>query len=268
MLLFYTFIVLSCLCGLLGLHFGLGAWSLALVPGCFLALLLLFAVTVFVCVMLVDLKKERKERSAWVGFLIDQLLFIALLFARVRIHTEGLEQVPRDRNFLLVSNHIYDLDPVIFLRTMPWAKLGFIAKKETYNMFLVNHGMHALHCLPIDRENDRAALRTILRTAQILKEGKHSMAVFPEGYESLSGELLPFRNGVFKIAQRAKVPIVVAVLRGNRKITKNMFRRTTHVSMEVLGVVPVEEHLDLRTNEVGDRIHAMMEAALEKEAAV
>ena len=273
MLLFYVFNVISILCAtMLGAYLGddlmAAVWALVLYCGSFLALFLIFALVMFVSIMLVDLKKERTGRSAWISFLADQFIAIALIFARVHIHTKGLEMVPRDQPFLLVSNHIYDLDPAIFLRTMPWAKLGFISKKENYNMFLVNRAMHALHCLPVDRENDRAALKTIIKTAQILRAGEHSMAVFPEGYESKSGVLLPFRNGVFKIAQRAEVPIVVAVLRGNRKITKNMFRRRTDVSMEILGVVPVEELKGVLTQQVGDRIHGMMEKALEKEAAV
>ena len=274
MLLFYIFNFISIACAVnLGIQFGssplnAGLLTLGLYFGIFFALLLLYAVVLFVSIMLVDLKKERKCRSRWIGFLVDQFLAIVLDFARVRIHTKGLEMVPRDQPFLLVSNHIYDLDPVLFMRVMPWAKLGFIAKKEVYDMFLVNRAMHALHCLPVDRENDRSALKTIIRTAQILKTGEHSMAVFPEGYESKSGVLLPFRNGVFKIAQRAEVPIVVAVTRGNRKITKNMFRRRTNVSIEILGVVPVEEHKGVLTQEVGDRIHVMMAEALKKEAAV
>ena len=89
------------------------------------------------------------------------------------------------------------------------------------------------------------------------------MGVFPEGYESKTGELLPFRNGAFKIAQKAQVPIVVAVLRNTKQIAKNMFRRRTDVDMEILGVVPVEELMGVPTKDVGDRIHKMMEQALE-----
>lgn len=274
MLLFYIFNFISLVCAVnLGIQFGssplnAGLLTVGLYFGILLALLLLFAVVLFVSIMLVDLKKEQKHRSPWLTFLVDQFLAIVIRMLRVRIHTEGLEMVPRDRNFLLVSNHIFALDPVMFMSVMPWAKLGFIAKKEAYDMFLVNRAMHALHCLPVDRENDRAALKTIIRTAQILKTGEHSMAVFPEGYENKEGKLLPFRNGVFKIAQRAEVPIVVAVIRGDRKLMDNMFRRRTDVSIEFLGVVQVEELKGVLTQQVGDRIHAMMEEALEREAAV
>ena len=48
-----------------------------------------------------------------------------------------------------------------------------------------------------------------------------------------------------------------------KQIAKNMFRRRTDVDMEILGVVPVEELTGVPTKDVGDRIHKMMEQALE-----
>ncbi len=234
----------------------------------FLALVVLFLLVLYISSLFVDLSKPQRKQSAYFRFLADQFLWLACLFGRVRIHSTGLELVPRDRPFLLVSNHIYDYDPIIFILAMPWAKLGFISKKENYTMFVVNKLMHKLECVPVDRENDRAALKSILHTADILKAGKHSMGVFPEGYESKSGELLPFRNGVFKIAQRANVPIVVSVLRGTKAIPGNLFRRRTDVELEVLGVVPTEEISGVLTRDIGDRIHQMMLDALERKGAV
>jgi len=243
-------------------------WGVLLFLGLFLGFLIVFLLVLSFSTLFVDMSKEQKKRSGYFSFLTQQFLYLAFLFAGVRIHKKGLELVPRDQPFLLVSNHIYDFDPCIFLLAMPWAKLGFISKKENYSLFIANKVMHALHCVPIDRENDREALKSILRTAAILRTGAHSMGVFPEGYESKTGQLLPFRNGVFKIAQRAEVPIVVAVLRGTKQIPKNMFRHRTDIDMEILGVVPVEELTNVLTRDVGDHIHAMMEKALEKERAV
>ena len=273
MSLFILFLVLSLAGGIwLAPKLCAGYWmlpcALGLFVSFFLGVLVLFALVMLISGCFVDLGKEQKTRSRWFSFLIDQFLFMGFLFGGVRIHKKGLELVPRGEKFLLVSNHIYDFDPAIFIHCMPWAKLGFISKKENYTMFYVNKVMHRLHCLPIDRENDRAALKTILKAAEILKTCDHSMAVFPEGYESKTGELLPFRNGAFKIAQRAGVSVVVAVLRGTKDIPKNMFRRPTHVDMEILGVIPAQEVCNVSTQVVGDRAHLMMEKALARKGAV
>ena len=93
------------------------------------------------------------------------------------------------------------------------------------------------------------------------------MTIFPEGQTSKSGQLLPFRNGAFKIAQRAKRPVVVSVLENSRAIYHNLFRRRTRVRVRILGVVPTEDVATLRTVQIGDRAHAMIAAALQADGA-
>ena len=268
-----VFLVGMLLLSVLGAAAGLGfGWlpagvggvvcAVLLAVGIFLALVVLFALVLWIFSLFVDLDKEQTCYSRTYAFLVDQLLHVSFFLARVRVHAQGLELVPRDRRFLLVSNHLQALDPIYYLYLMPWARLGFISKKENYKIYLVNKYMHKIRCLPIDRENDRAALRTILATVRILQEGTQSMAVFPEGYTSRDGKLHEFRNGVFKIAQKAKVPIVVCVLENTPALTHNMFRRRTDVSVRVLGVVEPEEIVHETTHDVGQRIHTMMEQAL------
>ena len=238
--------------------------GLGLFAGFFLALIILFALVIWISSLFVDTSKKQTKYSRYYGFMAYQLVGLVVKLANIHVHAKGLEMVPREGVFLLVSNHIADVDPAIFLYCMPWARLAFISKQENEKIYLINKYMHKIQCQSINRENDREALKTILNTIGILKEGDHSMGVFPEGYESKTGELLPFRNGVFKIAQKAQVPIVVAVLRNTKQIAKNIFRRRTDVDMEVLGVVPVEELTGVPTRDVGDRIHIMMEKALEE----
>ena len=93
------------------------------------------------------------------------------------------------------------------------------------------------------------------------------MTIFPEGQTRKSGQLLPFRNGAFKIAQRAKRPVVVAVLENSRAMYRNLFRRRTQVRDRILGVISAEDVAALRTVQIGDRAHAMMAAALQADGA-
>ncbi len=269
MLFYCLFLVLSFLGAvLLAPQIASGVWmivaGIGLFVGFFLAFVIVFALVIWTSSLFVDMSKEQKKYNRYYGFMAKELIDLIIKLARIRVHAKGLEMVPRSGVFLLVSNHIADVDPAIFLHCMPWARLAFLSKRENERIYMINKYMHAIQCQSINRENDREALKTILKTVQILREGDHSMGVFPEGYESKTGELLPFRNGVFKIAQKAQVPIVVAVLRNTKKIVKNLFLRRTDVDMEVLGVVPVEELTGVTTKDVGDRIHQMMEKAVEE----
>ena len=126
-------------------------------------------------------------------------------------------------------------------------------------MFIVGKIMHKILCQTLDRDNDREALKTIVNCIRIIKEDKASIAVFPEGYTSKDCKLRHFRPGVFKIAQKTGVPIVVCTVQNTRQILKNAPKlRPTDVQLHLLAVIPPEELAGKTTVEISDRVHAIM----------
>lgn len=177
----------------------------------------------------------------------------------VRITTRGLEKTPKDGRFLLVCNHLHEADPVILLHYFRKSQLAFISKRENNDMFIVGKIMPKLMCQLVNRENDREALKTIVKCIQLLKKDKVSVAVFPEGYIREDRKFHQFRPGVFKIAQKANVPIVVCTVRDTYKIIPNFLKgKSTDVELHLLEVIPTEELQGKTTVEIADRIHAMM----------
>ena len=86
-----------------------------------------------------------------------------------------------------------------------------------------------------------------------------SIGVFPEGYTSKDGKLHPFRAGVFKIAQKAKVPIVVCTIQNTRQIFKNQKKlKKTDVELHLVDVIPPEALEGKTTVEIGDMVYEMM----------
>lgn len=261
----YLFLALSfgasCILGYYGGWFASwnALWQLPLTSlGFFLGFVLLFVLVLLVSTRFVDPKKILDKPSRYFRFMLNQFCRMAFFLGGVHVHMTGLEKLPRGRRFLLVSNHLFAFDPLIYYYAIPRDELSFLSKKENFSLFMVAEIMHELLCLPIDRENDREALRTILKAIQFLKEDKTSIAVFPEGYTSRDGELHPFRNGVFKIAQKAGVPIVVCVLSNTPAILKNMFRRHTDVYLDVLDIIPPEDLSGVTTAQIGSRVHDTM----------
>ena len=241
-------------------------WRLPLLcVGCFAALVLLFLLVLAVSCLFVDPKKPVEKPSPYFRFLLNQFSRLAFDLGGVRVHAAGLENVPREGRFLLVSNHLFAFDPIVFYYAMPWAELAFVSKTENFSIPIVAQVMRKVLCLPLDRNNDREALKAILKAIQFLKEDKASIAVFPEGGTSKTGLLQPFRNGAFKIAQKAGVPIVICALTNTKTIVKNMFRRRTDVYLDVLDVLPAETVAGLKsTVEIGDRVHRILSEGLAK----
>ena len=131
-------------------------------------------------------------------------------------------------------------------------------------MFVIGPMMHKIQCQLINRENDREALKTILKCIQILKEDKASVAVFPEGgILSEDGKLHHFRPGEFKIAQKANVPIVVCTLKNTKDVVRNIKHlHPSSVEMKVVDVIPAEELKGVTAVDIAHRCYDLMAADL------
>lgn len=234
--------------------------------GSLFGIILLFALFVLLLNALVDTDKPQEKENRLYRFVTLVCADLAISVTRTRIHTQGLEKTPKDGRFLLVCNHIHDIDPVVIMKHFPRSQLAFIAKREVKNMFVVGNLLHKMLGQFINRENDREALRTIIRCIQILKDDLASVAVFPEGRIHEDRKFYPFRPGVFKIAQKANVPVVVCTLTNTHNVLKNFLRlKPTDVTLHLLTVIPTEEVTAVKTVELADRIYRIMAEDLGKD---
>jgi len=234
-----------------------------MLPAGFVGSFLIWAVLAFLLIwissLVVRLDREQQEDSPYYRWLVDLYIEAAFVILQMRVHTQGLEKVPKDGRFLLVCNHLNDTDPLILLGCFRKSQLAFISKRENDQKFIVGKLMHKILCQPINRENDREALKTILKCIQIIKEDKASIAVFPEGYTSMDHKLHRFRSGVFKIAQKTKVPVVVCTLTNSYHVFGNALRlKPTDIDLHLLDVIRPEEYEGMTTVALADKIHAMM----------
>lgn len=254
-------LVAAGICLLTGAFAGL-MW-LWLLPLCFVGAFVVLAGLAFLFFWFmcsrVDINKPQENDSKFYRGMMHLYVDAVLTIARVKVKTSGLEQTPKSGRFLLVCNHTDNSDPIILLRVFARQQLAFISKRENKTMFVIGPMMHKLQCQLINRENDREALKTILKCIQILKEDKASVAVFPEG--GINEDLLfhRFKPGVFKIAQKAKVPIVVCSLHNTKTVVTNLLKgKGSRVEMHLLEVIPVEEVLSATTVDIAHRCHQLI----------
>lgn len=237
--------------------------SLWLLPLLFVAIDLGLVLTAFAFLWLlcrmVDLDKPQEHDSKFYRTVMDIYIEALISLVLVRVHTRGLEKTPKEERFLLVCNHLFIADPGILLNCFRKSQLAFVTKQENQSMFVVGKIMHKILCQPINRENDREALKTILKCIQLLKDDEVSVCVFPEGYTSKDGKLHPFRPGVFKIAQKAGVPIVVCTIQNTRQILPNLKKlKHTDVELHLVDVIPAQELKGKTTVEISDRVYEKM----------
>lgn len=233
---------------------GIGVWV-----GSFVIFALIAVAFLWICCARVDFDTPQTEDSPFYRKLAAVYVEALIQSLQVRVHTEGLEKTPKEGRFLLVCNHLFIADPGILLHYFKDSQLAFITKKENQALSFVGPIMHKILCQPLDRENDRQALRSIINCINIIKQDKASIAVFPEGGTSKDGKLHHFRHGAFKIALKTKVPIVVCTIQGTRNILKNGLRlKPTDVRLHLVEVIGPEEYGAMTTVALGERIYQDM----------
>lgn len=153
------------------------------------------------------------QRLTWRWRVITWLVLTFVRVQRWRVHVEGLDHLPRSGGAVLTFNHHSYLDYVM----VAWAPVlerrrpvRFLAKREIWASRWTGWLVRWAEAVPVDRSSDRARADAYGAAVDALVSGD-LVAVAPEQTISPSFELLPFRTGAVRMAQRAGVPIVPAV---------------------------------------------------------
>lgn len=227
--------------------------------GLFAGILLALFLFIWGCCAVIPRNENPEKDSPFYRHLAHFTIEGILELLQVRLHVEGLELLPEEKRVMLVCNHLDILDPLMLIHVMPQLHLGFVAKRESREMFLVGPLMQKILCQFLNRENDREGLKTILHCVDLINRREVSIGAFPEGTTSPDGKLMAFRNGIFKIAQKTHVPVVVCTLQNTQFIFKNARHlRHTDVHVHVAEVIRCDGPDRVIATELGRRAHAAM----------
>ena len=139
-----------------------------------------------------------------------------LRVGRIRVHLEGLENIPAGKPCVLVSNHASAADIPILFGSLP-IQFRIIAKDSLFHIPVLGWCMRLAGYISINRTNPKKALRSLKKAARQIREG-YPAVVFPEGTRSRTGELQPFKTGAFLLAIESGVPVVPVGISGSFEI--------------------------------------------------
>jgi long-chain acyl-CoA synthetase len=156
---------------------------------------------------------ERPDSKMIPSFIAHALMkFLFKVF--FRLEARGLENLPKDNNFIITPNHTSYLDGFAIILSLP-----FLNFKNTYSLglsdfftgFIKSRLARIGHVIPIDSS---AYLNKALQmSAYVIKNGR-SLVVFPEGGRSFDGNLLEFKKGIGVLAVEMEVPVVPVCIEG------------------------------------------------------
>ncbi len=145
---------------------------------------------------------------------------ITLLY---RVKYKNKNNIPKEGAYIIVSNHLSNLDPVLLAMGQRKRKLRFMAKSELFNNKLFARLIYSLGAFPVVR-GEGVEQKAISTGEEILENGG-AMVIFFEGKRSKDGEFLRPRSGAMMIAKETHTPIVPACITPEKKLVK-LFRKT------------------------------------------
>ena len=187
--------------------------------------------------------------------------FVVLLYAIVVkilffMRIEGRENIPKERNCVLMGNHQCLLDPVTLALCVPDREIHFMGKKELFENRLLGWAFRKVHGFPVDRGNmDMGAIRTAMN---VLKGGE-TLGIFPEGTRSKTGYMLPLLSGASMLALRSGCEVIPVYIDGRyRPFHRITVRVGTAVEMDDLRAGRVtKESCDALTGRIEASFYAL-----------
>ncbi|ADL03085.1 lysophospholipid acyltransferase family protein [Lacrimispora saccharolytica] len=214
-------------------------------------------------------RKDRHLREVQSLAVVQWIFRILLGMAGVSITVKGRENIPADRAVLYVGNHRSYFDILVGYVSVP-GLMGFVAKKEMEKIPLLSAWMKNVNCLFLDRQNLKEGLKTILTGIEQVKRGV-SVWIFPEGTRNREEnplDLLPFKEGSIKIAEKSGCPVVPVAMTGTAEVFESHFPfiRPSQVTIE-FGTPIYTKELEPEFRKfpgayVESQIKAMLEAEL------
>ena len=185
----------------------------------------------------------------------------AVKSGNVDLQVFGTENIPAEGGFTMYSNHQGMFDVLAIPATCD-QPLGAVLKKELKDIPFLKQVIACTKSFPMDREDVRGSMEVILAATKEVANGRNYL-IFPEGTRSKNGnQMREFHAGSFKIASKAKAPILPVALIDCYKVFDEKGCKPVSMQLHYLPVIPYEEYKDMKTPELAQMVHDRIEACV------
>ena len=148
----------------------------------------------------------------WTGFLFRKLTVVHLLLNPLWTFRTGGDFPENPRNpYVVVCNHESFVD-ILLISQLPW-EMKWLSKHELFKLPVAGWLMRMANDIPLDRRDRASAVAAMAKCRRLLDQ-RVSVMIFPEGRRSTTGELMPFKDGAFRLAIEAQVPVLPLAVHG------------------------------------------------------
>lgn len=134
----------------------------------------------------------------------------------IRLKVLGAEKLNKNKTYVFVGNHLSQIDILTTAAALP-KPIRFLAKMETKYIPVFGYMVKMLG-IRVDRKSKESREKSYRYMAVALEKGE-SLFLYPEGTRNRTAEKLKeFKDGAFRVAIMAQVPIAVQTLVGTREV--------------------------------------------------
>ena len=188
--------------------------------------------------------------------IISGFIFLPLFYKSVKkccrfmmssllIWPEIRGKFPSDGTYIIMMNHSSFLDVFIF-PLIPIGAWTGITAVENFKIPIFSSIINRIQAIPIERNNRQAALESIKKAENVLKQGIH-IGILPEGTRTLDGKMKEFKKGGFHMAINTNTAIVPVGVSGayNFKPKDRWWMKPGPISIAIGAPTSVSEYSEL-----------------------
>lgn len=169
-------------------------------------------------------------------FLVCKIGYMIRLKLVYRIEINGLENVPKDNNYIVCPNHLSTLDPPMIVAVMP-RSVAFMAKKELFDIPFIRWWIDWLGAFAVNRESLGPST---VKTVQEIKASNWVLGMFPQGTRGVPGEIRGVTKGFAGLAKLTKCDILPVGIIGSEQVKRWPF--TGKIIINIGEVIPYDKN--------------------------
>lgn len=136
-----------------------------------------------------------------------------------RLKVEGLENVPKDNEYIVCPNHLSTLDPPLVCGVLP-RRIAFMAKQELFDIRFLRWWIDWLGAIAVNRESlGPSTIKTVMN----IKKSEWVFGIFPQGTRGLPGTISGVTKGFAGLAKITKCAILPVGITGTEEVKRLPF---------------------------------------------
>lgn len=158
--------------------------------------------------------KKYSMACVWINCHYLSPFLLAVCLIRLKVH--GKEKLDANRSYVYVANHLSQVDILTTASAVP-QPIRFLAKAEIKKIPFFGY-MTKMLAIMVDRKSKESREKSVRYMVDELGKG-HSLFLYPEGTRNRTDKpLKEFKDGAFRVAIMAQVPIAVQTLLGTKEV--------------------------------------------------